>query len=91
MWKEVLTVNNKSTTLGCLIEQFIEHKRALGLKYKTSEYYLKAFLKYANSNNPTAQVPDRELVSGWCASAASNPGCLYNMASVIREFSRYLA
>ena len=29
-------------------------------------------------------------MSGWCAMATGNPGCLHNMASVIREFSRYL-
>jgi len=83
-------VNDASTTLGCLAEQFLMHKRALGIKYETGEYYLRAFLTYAASNNPTAQVPNKELVSGWCAMAAGSPGSLYNMASVIREFSRYL-
>lgn len=83
-------MNDASTSLECLAEQFLAHKRALGVQYKTGEYYLRTFLTYANSNNPTAQVPDKELVSGWCARAVGNPGCLYNMASVIREFGKYL-
>jgi len=83
-------MNNASTSLDRLAEQFLEYKRALGVKYKTGEYYLRSFLTYANSNNPTAQVPDKELVSGWCARAAGNPGCLHNMTAVIREFGKYL-
>ncbi len=83
-------MNDASTSLDRLAEQFLTYKRALGVKYKTGEYYLRNFLTYANSNNPTAQVPDKELVSGWCARAAGNPGCLYNMAAVIREFGKYL-
>lgn len=83
-------MNDASTALGRLAEQFLVYKRALGIKYETGEYYLRAFLTYADSNNPTAQVPNKELVSGWCAMATGNPGCLHNMASVIREFSRYL-
>lgn len=83
-------MNDTSTALDRLVERFLAYKTALGLKYKTGEYYLKVFLKYANSANPTIQVPDRELVSGWCARASGNPGCLHNMASVIREFSKYL-
>lgn len=84
-------MNDVSASLDCLAEQFLAYKRALGVQYETGEYYLRNFLTYANSNNPTAQVPDRELVSGWCAKAADNPGSLYNMASVIREFGRYLS
>ncbi len=82
--------NNKSMALEYLAEQFLNHKRVLGIKYETAEYYLKSFLAYAISNNPTTQVPDRELVSGWCATAKNTPGSLYNMSAVIREFSRYL-
>jgi len=77
-------------SLDRLAEQFLAYKRALGVKYKTGEYYLRTFLAYANSNNPTAEVPDKELVSGWYARAVAKPGNLYNMASVIREFSKYL-
>jgi hypothetical protein len=65
-------VSDVSTTLDRLAEQFLSYKRALGVKYKTGEYYLRTFLTYANSNNPTAQFPTRELVSGWCARAADN-------------------
>lgn len=83
-------MNDASASLDRLAEQFLAYKRALGVKYKTGEYYLRTFLTYANSNNPTVQVPDKELVSGWCARAVGNPGSLYNMASVIREFSKYL-
>lgn len=83
-------MNDASTSLDRLAEQFLAYKRALGVKYKTGEYYLRSFLTHANSNNPTAHVPDRELVSSWCARAVGNPGCLYNRASVIREFSKYL-
>ena len=84
-------MNNESTSLNRLAKQFLAYKRELGVKYKAGEYYLRNFLKYANSNNPTAQVPDKELVSGWCARAAGKVGCLYNMASAIREFGRYLS
>ncbi len=83
-------MNDASASLDRLAEQFLAYKRALGVKYKTGEYYLRNFLTYANSKNPAAQVPDKELVSGWCARGVGNPGCLYNMASTIREFGKYL-
>ncbi len=83
-------MNDASISLDRLAEQFLTHKRALGVKYETGEYYLRNFLTYANSNNPTVQVPDKQLVSGWYARAAGNSGCLYNMAAVIREFGKYL-
>lgn len=83
-------MNDASASLDRLAEQFLTYKRALGVKYETGEYYLRNFLTYANSNNPTAQVPDKELVSGWLARAAGNPGSLYNMAAIIREFGKYL-
>lgn len=84
-------MNDISSSLDRLVEQFLTYKRALGAKYETGEYYIRNFLTYANSNNPTAQVPDRELVSGWLARMADKPGKLYSMASVIREFGKYLA
>lgn len=83
-------MNDASTSLACLVEQFLAYKRTLGLKYKAGEYYLRTFLTYAGANNPAAQVPDKELVSGWCARAVGNPGSLYNMATIIREFGKYL-
>lgn len=83
-------MNDESPSLNRLAEQFLAHKRALGFQYTTAEKHLKAFLTYAQSNNPTAQVPDKELVSGWCATATGHPGQLYNMISVIREFSTFL-
>lgn len=84
-------MHDTSVSLDRLAEQFLAHKRALGRTYETGEYYLKSFLTYANANNPTTQVPTKELVSGWCAKAAGHPSCLYNMASVIREFGKYLS
>lgn len=83
-------MNDLSASLDRLAEQFLAYKRALGVKYETGEYYLRSFLTYANSNNPAAQVPDKELVSGWLAKAMDNPGGLYNMAAIIREFGKYL-
>jgi len=84
-------MNDLSASLDRLAEQFLTYKRALGVKYERADnYYLRSFLAYANSNNPAAQVPDKELVSGWLARAAGNPGNLYNMAAIIREFGKYL-
>ncbi len=83
-------MNDVSASLDHLAEQFLTYKRALGVKYERAEYYLRSFLTYANSNNPTAQVPNKELVSSWLARAAGNPGGLYNMAAIIREFGKYL-
>ena len=83
-------MNNLSAPLERLAEQFLMHKRALGVRYVKADYYLRNFLTYANSNNPAAQVPDKELVSGWLAKSAGTPGSLYNMAAIIREFGKYL-
>ena len=83
-------MNDLSASLDRLAEQFLAHKRALGIKYETGEFYLRKFLIHANLNNPTAQVPDKGLVSDWLAKAVDNPGCLYNMAAIIREFGKYL-
>jgi integrase len=78
------------TNLTNLAMRFLEHKKKLGVKYETGEYYLANFLRYVNTHSPGAQLPNKELVVAWCDTAADTPACLYNMASVVREFGKYL-
>jgi hypothetical protein len=62
-------MNDVSASLDCLAEQFLAYKRALGVQYETGEYYLRNFLTYANSNNPTAFggfEKDRETLKYRC-------------------------
>ncbi len=83
-------MSESTESLPSLALQFLEYKRTIGVKYETGEYYINAFLKYANTHNPDTWLPSKELVSGWCATAAGSPGSLYNMSAVIREFGKYL-
>ena len=79
------------SNLKPLIEDFLEFKNALGIKYVTGSYYLRQldWYNYANGNFP---IPMREVVEGWAIKQAekSITGDR-SWISSIREFGRYLS
>ena len=60
------------SNLKPLIEDFLEFKNALGIKYVTGSYYLRQLdgYNYENGNFP---IPKREVVEGWQANRRKNP------------------
>ena len=84
-------MNQYISNLKPLIEDFLEFKNALGIKYVTGAYYLRQldWYNYANGNFP---IPMREVVEGWASKQAekSITGDR-SWISSIREFGRYLS
>lgn len=54
-------MNNYISNLAPLIDEFIKFKNALGIKYKTSEYYLKQLDLY-NYEHQNLSILDRDTV-----------------------------
>jgi integrase len=84
-------MNPSHTTLASLAAQFVQHKRNMGIKYKTGAVYLCSLLNYARLHFPNEDVLSKALITGWCSASALNPGSLYNKSAVAREFGKYLA
>lgn len=78
------------SNLKAFIEDFLEFKNALGIKYVTGSYYLRQLdlYNYENGNFP---ISKREVVEGWANKQAekSITGDR-SWISSIREFGRYL-
>lgn len=78
------------SNLAPLINDFIEFKNALGIKYETGSYYLMQLdiYNYAHKN---VAVPDRDTVEGWALKHAEKSVTRdRSWISPIREFGRYL-
>lgn len=78
------------SNLAPLINDFLEFKHALGIKYETASYYLMQLDKY-NYTHKNVTIPDQETVEGWVLkheekSVTGNRSWI----SPIREFGRYL-
>lgn len=80
----------QNNSLMDLINRFISYKRDNGYVYKTGSYYLEKYAQSAIETNPDTVVPDKESVDVFLETNKDTPGSLYNAASVLREFSRYL-
>lgn len=83
-------MNDFTSNLGTLIEEFLEFKHALGIKYNTSNYYLKQLDKY-NKCHSNVSILTRELAEGWITQQAEKSiTANRSWISPIREFGRYL-
>lgn len=73
-----------------LIIEFLEFKHALGIEYKTSEYYLRQLDLY-NYEHENHSILDRETAEGWALiHAEKSITGDRSWISPIREFGRYL-
>jgi len=72
------------------IEGFIDFKNALGIKYKTSSYYLKELDRY-NYSHGNYSTLTKEIAEGW-ATQQTEKSTSQNRSWIppIREFGRYL-
>lgn len=78
------------SNLAPSINDFIEFKNALGIKYETASYYLMQLDKY-NYAHKNVAVPDKETVEGWALKHAEKSVTGdRSWISPIREFGRYL-
>ena len=84
-------MNQYISNLKPLIEDFLEFKNALGIKYVTGAYYLRQ-LDWYNYENGNFPIPKRDVVEGWASKQAekSITGDR-SWISSIREFGRYLS
>lgn len=83
-------VYEMNKTLPDLINGFLEYKKQNGHVYTTAEYHLNKYLDFASIHSPSGIIPGRETVNAFLSRYSDTPGNLYNAASVLREFSRYL-
>lgn len=83
-------MNNFTSNLKPLIEDFLEFKHALGVKYDTGRFYLEQLDKY-NVCHTNEVILTREIAEGWANKQAekSITGDR-SWISPIREFGRYL-
>ena len=77
-------------TLSDLINEFIEYKTQNGYVYTTAKYHLNKYLDFSTCHAPDENIPSKDTVNIFLNSYAGTPGNLYNIASSLREFSRYL-
>lgn len=80
----------KNDFLRDLIDKFISYKRHNGYVYQTGAYYLKKYVQWVMETDRETAILSRKSVEGFLERNQHTPGSLYNAASVLREFSRYL-
>lgn len=79
---------NKSLTE--LIDDFVNYKRHNGYVYVSAEYHLMKYAEYISVNYPDENVPSKTSINSFLNEHSHTPGTLYNLATFLREFSRYL-
>ena len=77
-------------TLSDLIKEFLEYKKQNGYVYTTAGYHLNNYLDFSINHSPVENIPGKDTVHAFLNKYAGTPGNLYNIAAVLREFSRYL-
>ena len=83
-------MNDFTSNLKPLIEEFLEFKHALGIKYDTGRFYLEQLDKY-NKHHSNLDILTRELAEGWANQQAEKSITSdRSWISPIREFGRYL-
>jgi integrase/recombinase XerD len=83
-------MNDFTSNLKPLIEDFLEFKHALGIKYDTGRFYLEQLDKY-NACHTNEVVLTREIAEGWAKQHAEKSVTGdRSWVSPIREFGRYL-
>lgn len=80
----------RSDSLPELINRFVSYKRDNGYQYQNGAYYLNKYAGFVMETAPETVVPDKKSVEGFLEKIQDTPGSLYNAASFLREFSRYL-
>ena len=69
--------------------EFINYKRSLGYTYEAQEYLLERYIKFAESRT-SSPVLLKGITDEFLSTITAAAGTLYQMVSVLREFSRYL-
>ena len=68
---------------------FINYKHSLGYTYEGQEYVLNRYVTFVESRT-SSPIPVKCITEEFLSALADAPGTLYQAASVLREFSRYL-
>lgn len=77
-------------TLSDLLNEFIEYKRQNRYDYTTAAYHLNKYLAFSTSHAPEESIPSKDSKNIFLNRYAGTPRNLYNIAAVLREFSKYL-
>ena len=76
-------------TLRENITDFINYKRSMGYVYDGQEALLERYVRFAESRT-SSPMPVKCTTDEFLSALTDAPGTLYQMAAVLREFSRYL-
>ena len=68
---------------------FINYKRSIGYAYEAQEHLLGRYVQFAGART-SSPVPIKDTTDEFLSSLVGSPGTLYQMVSVLREFSSYL-
>lgn len=77
-------------TLSDLLKEFIEYKRQNRYDYTTAAYHLNKYLAFSTSHAPEESIPSKDSKNIFLNRYAGTPRNIYNIAVVLREFSKYL-
>jgi integrase/recombinase XerD len=77
-------------SLMLLADDFIKYKHSNGYVYVTAEYSLKKYVSFSSVTAPEEVIPSKATVNAFLDLSNKTLGSLYNIASVLREFCRYL-
>ena len=80
----------ETKNLTALVDEFLIYKRSNGCFYVQGEYFLNKYTTFSTAEYPDEVIPSKESVESFLDKYVSTPGSLYNAASVLREFARYL-
>ncbi|MCD8336703.1 MAG: tyrosine-type recombinase/integrase [Lachnospiraceae bacterium] len=73
-----------------LSHEFLEYKRATGLKYRSEERYLKYFTRHCNEVYPDGYIPEDAAYHWLNISENRAQKTKANMAHTMKEFGKYL-
>lgn len=83
--------NVEKSYFSDLIDQFVEHKRALGYPYHSSARLLKQFDRMLCQYFPTADKLTKEICEHWIRhKPGEHPNSLMRRITPVRQFAKYL-
>ena len=81
-------MNEFTSNLKPLMDDFLDFKHALGIKYHTGRFYLEQLDKY-NACHTNEKVLTREIAEGWANQQAHRDRRLYLSDELINYFKEY--
>lgn len=77
-------------SLMLFADDFIKYKHSNGYVYVTATYHIKKYVAFSSATAPREVVPSKDTINAFLHLSNKTPGSLYNIASALREFCKYL-